>query len=228
MDEKYIYICSSAVPIHLRHAAKSLRMNQDIVILKADKIQNYVILDYSEYLKKLDELVVDTNKFKRITKDPTNGIKQKVNALILKINNCFEEDKLSKLIGEYAPGYLYGVVKTHKVGNPLRPIILQCPTPTYLLAKYINSVISPYCPSSYSLKSSLDFVDLMHSCRNDGICAALDVESLFTNVPVQETIAVICGCVYNHETLPPPVIPEELLIEVLQICTTESPFRQPN
>ena len=33
---------------------------------------------------------------------------------------------------------------------------------------------------------------------------SLDVESLFTNVPTEETIEIIINAVYNHPTLPPP------------------------
>ena len=69
---------------------------------------------------------------------------------------------------------------------------------------------------------------MVHGCKNKGICASLDVESLFTNVPVQETISIICRYVYNHSTLLSPRIPEDLLKQILTICTSESPFQHPN
>ena len=39
--------------------------------------------------------------------------------------------------------------------------------------------------------------------------SSLDVESLFTNVPVQRTIDIIIQTAYNHETLHAPTIPQK-------------------
>ena len=57
--------------------------------------------------------------------------------------------------------------------------------------------------------------------------ASLDVESLFTNLPVDETIDIIIPRVYNHPDIPPPNIPKHILKELLVICTKEVPFITP-
>ena len=54
--------------------------------------------------------------------------------------------------------------------------------------------------------------------------ASLDAESLFTNVPVNETIDIICNNVYRNVNLPPLSFPEKTLRELLKSCTTECPF----
>ena len=54
--------------------------------------------------------------------------------------------------------------------------------------------------------------------------ASLDTESLFTNVPVNETIDIICKNIYRNSNLPPLPIPEKTLRELLTSCTTECPF----
>ena len=46
-----------------------------------------------------------------------------------------------------------------------------------------------------------------------GDLASLDVENLFTNVPVQKTIEIIIDNVYNPPTIQPPNIPKEILEE---------------
>ena len=63
---------------------------------------------------------------------------------------------------------------------------------------------------------------------NGTISSSLDVESLFTNVPVQDTIDIICNNVYNHSSIPPPTISQKILKQLLQICTTKTPFRNVN
>ena len=58
--------------------------------------------------------------------------------------------------------------------------------------------------------------------------ASLDAESLFSNVPVQDTIQILLDNVYNHETLCPPKIPRHILEKMLSVCTKEAPFRCPS
>ena len=73
--------------------------------------------------------------------------------------------------------------------------------------------------------SSTEFVELLHGNDYNGNLFSLDVESLFTNVPVHRTVNIILDKVYNHPTIPAPVIPKHTLKELLLICTTEVPFR---
>ena len=169
----------------------------------------------------------DRNKFKCIKKDPTIEVKQKANQLIDALNAAVNDLKLSRIIGDYQPGYIYGNVKIHKNGNPLRPIISQIPSPTYSLAKTLNKIISPYIPKDYLLKSTNDFIDLIQSNQCQGTIASLDVESLFTNVPIDETIEIILQNSYSHPTIPPPKIPQLILKNLLQLCTKEAPFKCP-
>ncbi|KAG0713386.1 Bestrophin-1 [Chionoecetes opilio] len=107
-----------------------------------------------------------------------------------------------QLSGEYGMGYCYGNIKTHKPGNKLRPIISQIPTPTYHLAKKLCVILTPYTPNAYSLQSALEFLDLLKTHNASGAIASLDVESLFTNVPVDRTINYIIDRVYNNDSYP--------------------------
>ena len=58
--------------------------------------------------------------------------------------------------------------------------------------------------------------------------ASLDVESLFSNVPVSETIEIILRNTYEHKDLAPPAIPRSTMRELLETCTTKTPFRNIN
>ena len=111
------------------------------------------------------------------------------------------------------------------MGNPLRPIISQIPTPSYKIAKRLNEILTPYVPSKYCLKSSSEFIEFIKDAPTNGIMASMDVESLFTNVPVDETIDLILDRVYRDESTPKLKIPEHALKSLLQICTKKAPFR---
>ena len=121
-------------------------------------------------------------------------------------------------------------MKTHKQGNPIRPIISQIPTLVYHISKILNNIIVPYIPNKYSIKSTHEFIQILNSTplTNKCITASLDVKNLFTNVPVHETIKIIIENDYNHPSIPPPAIQPKILEKLLLICTTKVPFNDPS
>lgn len=133
-----------------------------------------------DYNKKLDHILHDHTKFKKLNKNPTNQLKSKLNKLI-NANNAEQNSlKLPKIVGDYRPGYIYGTIKTHKPNYPLRPIISQIPTPVYHLTKYINQLITPYLPSKYSVKSTLEVIQILKSEKPDNeIMASLDGKLIY-------------------------------------------------
>ena len=78
------------------------------------------------------------------------------------------------------------------------------------------------------LNSRLEFLNILKSKKCKYAPYSLDVESLFTNVPVHDTIDIILNNVYNHETINPPNIPINVLRELLLTSTTKVPFRNYN
>ena len=122
----------SSLDPRLKRAATELRNNDSIVVRKADKSQMFVILDSTDYHKKTADILSDQSKFKKISRNPVDQLKRSANDLISASNKASKTFKFDKITGEYQPGYFYGNVKTHKQGNPLRPIISQIPLPTYV------------------------------------------------------------------------------------------------
>ena len=56
------------------------------------------------------------------------------------------------------------------------------------------------------ISSTYEYIELIKTCKNPKMLASLDVENLFTNVPVTETIEIFCNKVYNNPDIPPPKI----------------------
>ena len=223
---------SSLISPKLRQAARELRENENIVVRRADKASIFVILNKDDYFDKVRAILDDATKFQPLRRNPIDDQKKHLNSLIDAANDYIDVaggcTKFERITGEYSPGYMYGNVKTHKEGNPVRPIISQTPTPSYRLAKKLNSLISPYIPTTYSLKSADEFIEILKVKERKGILASLDVQSLFTNVPIDDTIDIILGYVYHHPTIPPLPMPSGLLKEMLTACTREAPFRAPD
>ena len=180
-------------------------------------------MDTEEYHGKLDAILGDESKFMKLESDPTETLKKRISHLNSSANQAQDDIKFPKVEGDYTPGYCYGTVKTHKNGNPLRPIIAQMSSPSYRTAKLLNDILTPYINCCYSLNSPVEFMDLLKSTEPGYDIASLDVENLFTNVPVEETIDIILNKVYRSN-LKPLKIPESILREQLRACTMEAPF----
>ena len=93
---------------------------------------------------------------------------------------------------------MYGSAKVHKIvtdGLPsFRPILSAIGTPTYKLAKFLVPVLEPLTTNAYTIKDSFTFAEELQSFDSKLVMATFDIESFFTNIPLQETIDL---CVEN-------------------------------
>ncbi|XP_068226495.1 uncharacterized protein [Palaemon carinicauda] len=208
----------------MRAAAEELKQVAGVTVRRADKTAAFVLINTEEYYEKLDAILADLTKFECLMSNPVEDIKWEANRTIEAINAATNAVHLPMISGDFGPGYLYGNVKTLEQGNPLRPIISQCPTPTYQLAKRLNAILTPYVPDRYCVGSYAEFLERIKDVRGEGVIASMDVESLFTNGPVDETIDLIADRVYRDETTPELNIPEQALRTLLAICTKKAPF----
>ena len=96
------------------------------------------------------------------------------------------------------PGIMYGLAKVHKIitdGLPsFRPILSAIGTPTYKLANFLVPMLEPLTTNEYTIKDSFTFAEELQSFDSKLAMASFDIESLFTNIPLQETIDL---CVEN-------------------------------
>lgn len=220
--------CTDIITKEQYSKIKQFNQKSHLIVRKADKNNTFVVMNKNQYETKIAELISDPLKFKQIPSDPSDTIKKEVNLLITKANkNSFN---FPKIIGHHEPGYIYGNPKTHKNKDnpPLRPIISQIGTVTYDLAKKLNNLITPYMPKKYMIESTHEFVQIAKTVTAPKLLASLDVESLFTNVPVDDTIQIILKNVYNHPFLKPPSFDQSILGQLLKISTTKTPFKSPS
>ena len=93
---------------------------------------------------------------------------------------------------------MYSLAKAHKIvtdGLPsFRPILSAIGTPTYKLAKFLVPILEPLTTNEYTIKDSFIFAEELQSFDSKLVMVSFDIESLFTNIPLQETIDL---CVEN-------------------------------
>ena len=98
------------------------------------------------------------------------------------------------------PARLYGLPKIHKEpvnGLPkYRPIISQIGSTTYKIAKFLLPFIEPYTTNDYTVRDTFHFVSMLDGKNHRLIMASLDVDSLFTNIPLDETIEIVTKKVF--------------------------------
>ena len=90
----------------------------------------------------------------------------------------------------------------------------------------LNAMIQLYLNKKHVVRSSDEVllnIENLKLSENQQL-VSLDVTSLFTNVPVTETIEIIIEAAYGNENVPPPPILPEDLRALLKICTQETPF----
>ena len=90
-------------------------------------------------------------------------------------------------------------------------------------------VLKNCIPSRYICNSSYEFIACCKDLEipEDSKFVSIDVESLFTNVPVEETTDLILDYAYSNSDLA-PVVPRITLRHLLLLCTTSSPFMWKN
>ena len=206
---------------------KEVRSDKNLIIRKADKSNTIVFMKKVDYERKINDILADENKFIKIAKDPTPQIKKRLRGLIDLINKGNHSIKLPLPVGEYNPGYIYGNPKIHKniKDPPLRPIISQIGTVTYEIGRRLKDIITPYMPQKYMIQSTHEFINITKTLSGAGHLASLDVENLFTNVPVNDTLDIIMNCMYQNPGVAPPDIPQDIMKQLLKICTEDVPFR---
>ncbi len=217
-------------------ALNLLAKDKSIIITKADKGNAVVIQDLSDYTAKVNLLLTTDNKFNKLNDDPTlkrEATLQRKLYYLHKTKKAFSKIEYKRIYpsGSKA-GIIYGLPKIHKEDAPLRPIISSIGTYNYHLAKYLVEILNPLTDDfPLILKDSFDFINRVSQLDHDEnqTIASFDVVSLFTNIPVNETIEIILDKCYDKKSTNKNDTYHGLerkdLKALLEICTKHSHFQ---
>ena len=214
---------------------KNLASNKDIVVTRPDKGNGVVIMDKIDYIKKMDDILNDPSKFKLISKDVGTGtLAAEISKLEDKLNRSLRILKKDSIISESTykslfatgsqPGLLYGLAKTHKSNVPLRPILSEINTYHYKLSKFLVPLISYTTTNQYTIKDSFSFAkEITNLNFPDVTMASFDIKSLYTNIPLEETIS-ICTSILEKSPQDRLHILPHIMNELLHFATQDSLF----
>ena len=188
------------------NALLELASLNDIVIQKADKGNVIVLVNKSDYIEKMEAILSDTSKFELMNFERLNGDLRHLLDKEEEVKNFLKDLRDKKIISDQdfiklvpigsSPGVLYGLCKVHKnIPNgsncpPFRPILSAIGTVSYNLAKFLVPILEPLTKNQYVCKDSFSFAADVREQNPDLYMASFDVDSLFTNIPLDETIEI--------------------------------------
>ena len=103
-----------------------------------------------------------------------------------------------------APARIYGTLKIHKFSSSVSfpkfgPIVSLIGTFNYNLAHFFYDLFSPLVLNYYSFKDTFSFASQINNANlSSTFLVSYDVTSLYTNIPLPETIGIAINLIFNH------------------------------
>ena len=171
------------------------------------------------------------SKFRVVPTDPTLKREGQLQRFLLKLKkkDIFTKEEYKKIYptGSIA-ARIYGLPKIHKLKTAndklkLRPIVSAIGSYNYHLADYLSKKLAPYISHKYTTKDTFSFVNELSEMKSkDKFLISYDVTSLFTNIPLDETIEIAVNVILENE--PDIKIDKNELKKLFIFATSESHF----
>ena len=215
---------------------RQMSKNKYIVIQKGDKGNTVVILDKCSYISAIEEILNDNSKFSKLDIPAGKEINHIVNLekrntselKLLKDKEVIDKSTYKSIKPvESRPSTLYGLGKIHQETRngipPFRPILSTIDTPTYNLAKFFLKFLTPSTANEFTVTDSFHFAEEISQQDSNLHMASLEVDSLFTYIPLEETIDICVENLYSDNENPPNM-PKHSFRNLLNIATKETFF----
>ena len=193
-----------------------LRQNKNIVILSGDKDSSIVIMDRKDYVNKVNKMIdegIHNGKYALSDEDKTHNNLHNFQQFLYR-NFRKHSEYTNMRPNSNQPGRFFATAKTHKFNSfeemtvenvKLRPIIDQTGTHTHAAAKIISKYLQPLAKNDFIIEDSLKFPGILKETptTNELEDVSYDAESLFTSIPVNETIDFIIDEIYTRKIIKP-------------------------
>ena len=206
---------------------KYLKEN-DLLAIPFDKGVGICVMHKDAYHEKMNSIIA-LPQFQKWTPNRKNAMHP-----LLKeeerVSDILTELRKNKKIGEELynqlkptgsqPARLYGLAKVHKQDMPMRPVLSMPGSVYYNIAKQVASWLShvPECQINCSTKEVCDTLSTV-KLEDDEELVSFDVVSLYTNVPVMESINICADLLFSRfDKLP---VDKETFIELAKIASCD-------
>lgn len=167
--------------------------NTHISILICDKDSVVFVICKAHYVNIRLHHLNNSGRYNNIDKDPLKKVLKEVSNTIKSKHSL---RKLSKKLVESNPltPKFYSLLKIHKEGAPLRPIVNTIGGPTYVLTKNLAQVLKPLVRLTNSfVKHFYSHVSEINNIKVDPshILVSFIAISMFMNIHINESIDII-------------------------------------
>ena len=184
-----------------------LRRNKDIVVIRPDKGNGVVVMDRVIHNQQMHALLNGKNKFKKLSEDPTKLHEGQLQRYLRELKKTqFLDDATYERIypSGSQPSRLYGTPKLHKIKSnsevsSFRPIVSSIGSFNYNLSRFLCDMLTPFILTDYCTQDSFSFVkEVQEVSASDYFMVSYDVCSLFTNMPLNETIDLAVDITFDN------------------------------
>ena len=162
--------------------------------------------------------------YQLLKRDPTTKIKAKTlkQLMDMKDNEFINNNLYNHLepTDSSVPTFS-GQPKIHKPGVPIRPIVSYSGSPLYNLNKYIANILKAYVKDeNNNAKNSTTFSNYIRNVpiEDDEIMVSFDVTSLYTNIPIIDTLNIIKDYVNNDDQFTrKTAIPQDKFLDLVHL-----------
>ena len=211
-----------------------LRKNENIVVISADKESCMVILNKADYVNKVNAMISEgISKGKYVgTVDSTHKDFKHFQEFLYRHFYKTKYDGMRPVSNQ--PACFFATAKMHKLSAiedinikdlKLRPIIDQTGTYIYDESKVVAQFLKPLARNEFTISDTLAFPELLKNIENsdDYEDVSYDVESLFTSIPIKETIDYIIHKIYIKNVIE-PMCKKSIFKKLLRKLTKECTF----
>ena len=204
-------------------ALKEIKSWKENVVRVQDKGSRFVVLSNQQYEDKI-QFQIDRSSFKELQNDPSMNFETKVHSWIKKWSGKnIISDKWKEFITPEQPaaGKMYGLVKTHKDGNPVRVITSGCNTAVENLSIFVEKTLYDIISNIPSrIKDSSHMLDIidelnLNNLPTDSILFSFDVINMFPSIDNKSGLEAVRSILELRKFKDPPTI---CVTEALELC----------
>lgn len=175
---------------------KFLKDNPDIIVSNSFKGGVTIIAKKKDYMSKIRVMLSDAESFTPLATDPTKTVKNKVNGILDKLYHAnVIADRLKKSLKTWntIPPRLFGQIKYHKVGYPIRLIVSTINSAAYKLARFLATILRKAFKPKYSVKNAKAFIRMVRRKRisKGHVLVSFDIVNCFGNIPTESALEII-------------------------------------
>ena len=181
---------------------KSLKEDETTIVKRSDKCKSLVIMDKADYISKAESIV---NTYEIMENNPTVKLDEDTKSLIKKSLHKVPDDFLRKILPQHSrTAEFYGLPKTHKPGNPLRPIVSACGDPLDKISWFLQCILTQllsFIPAH--LTNTQSYLARLKDTFPNGlppksIVFSIDVCNLYGSIPIQEGIDAVINLIETN------------------------------